>query len=64
MKICGKVKYKFEKDAWYAAYGIHKKYGREQSAYLCRIDGYYHLTSRKGRLPEWLIEEILNGKVK
>jgi hypothetical protein len=58
---CGKVRIKFEKEAWLVAWKLYKKSGRETSVYLCAIDGYYHLTSKKKRLPEWLIEIINNG---
>jgi hypothetical protein len=57
-KACGKVRYKFEKDAWIAAWKLYKEKRRDCSAYLCPLDGYYHLTSKKKRLPEWLIELI------
>jgi hypothetical protein len=56
-----KVAYKKEDHAWRAAYKVYLKLGKEQSPYLCRECAWYHLTTRTGKVPKWLEEEILKS---
>lgn len=52
----------FEKDAWLAAWGIYKKGKFDGRAYICRECRYYHLTSKKGVVPQWLVDIINEEK--
>ncbi len=59
----GKIAYKFEKDAWLVAYGIYKKGKFDGSVYICRECRNYHLTSKKGIIPKWLVDIINDEKL-
>ncbi len=54
----GKIMYRFEIDAWLVAWGIYQKKIYDGHAYLCKECKYYHLTSRKGIVPQWLVDVI------
>lgn len=58
MKCEEKIRYQTIEKAWLAAYKQFLKRKTEQSPYLCSVCNNYHLTTRKGRVPDWLVDMI------